>query len=390
MAMRAETIEIGIYGLALGLFGLLGYEFYRKTMEKPEGPRDGSAWKKLRKDLKDVGEKNHGDGLAWRYGAKELPWWERIQHANWTGKLPPKPIDVVTHKESDEPPPPVVTPIAELVELLAILANGTDVARIQIRYKDANVQVPSTTDTTASGTGGAAVGAGPMDVTPNAGGGMNSAVGAPFHSLVAGDTLFPPYQAIRFVGVDLNGPAALFERPDPDPAKKALIKERLARNELALSEDHVVAADIAKLGGRRRASSKSSKERAWVKPPGDETTVMNDVWMISKRDNQRIQIDYNRILTEDIVIEDYRGRKDRKTGERLKGVTVSNVSRTAARFGVKKGDILIAVNGQRVTGKANAINTGKKQYNRGIRTFDLKFLTSGGREVIRTYRAPDK
>ena len=45
--------------------------------------------------------------------------------------------------------------------------------------------------------------------------------------------------------------------------------------------------------------------------------------------------------------------------------------------------------GLKLARPANALNVGRKQYDRGVRTFELTFQ-SGGREVVRTYTAPEK
>jgi hypothetical protein len=59
------------------------------------------------------------------------------------------------------------------------------------------------------------------------------------------------------------------------------------------------------------------------------------------------------------------------------------------RFGVQQNDLILSINGTPVSTKADAIHVGKKLYNRGVRTFVVKML-SDGREVERTYQAPDR
>jgi hypothetical protein len=79
-----------------------------------------------------------------------------------------------------------------------------------------------------------------------------------------------------------------------------------------------------------------------------------------------------------------------RTGSGQRGLQVMNVStEIQQRFGVQQGELILAVNGTPVTTKAQAVNTGKKMYNRGVRRFVVTFL-SNGREIERTYQAPDK
>ena len=59
------------------------------------------------------------------------------------------------------------------------------------------------------------------------------------------------------------------------------------------------------------------------------------------------------------------------------------------RFGVQVGDLILAVNGQSVSTKAQAVTVGKKLYRRGVRRFTVTLL-SNGQEIERIYQAPDQ
>jgi hypothetical protein len=79
-----------------------------------------------------------------------------------------------------------------------------------------------------------------------------------------------------------------------------------------------------------------------------------------------------------------------KTGSGLKGVVFRNIEPgIAQKFGVAQGEVLISLNDEKVETKADALAVGKRQYNRGTRTFVAKFL-SNGQVIERSYQLPDR
>ena len=395
--MRTETLEIGCYALAVGLLGLLFWEGYNnKNTPWQHGPKNKKAWLELRDKLRKQADAIQPDREQWSYTQQHKEWWATIKSANLIGKKPEK-------KEEDEgktgpeekvtEAPKVVEPIGDILELTTVLA-GDGVARIKVRYKR-GVESPE-----------AAPSAVPMDVT--AGGAVaSSSVGQPFHDLQAGEALYKPFDYIKFKGIDFVDAAAVFVQPNPnykgkegeekdENGEKKTVEQKLHLFEVGLSEEFVEGGTAKAIGAQQRASTKSSKrERKWKNPGDKSAEVEPNVWMISQKDSANIERDYNRLLTEDFQTDDYVGRplrvggKRGKKGERIRGVSFKRVSQNAARFGIKSGDVLIKVNGEKVTSRANAIKVGKAQHQRGIRTFELTFWSSG-REVVRTYRAPDK
>ena len=59
------------------------------------------------------------------------------------------------------------------------------------------------------------------------------------------------------------------------------------------------------------------------------------------------------------------------------------------RDGVQTGDVLLKINGRKISSKAQATNMVKKDYQRGVRTFATEWL-SNGQVVERVYQAPDR
>lgn len=393
--MRTETIEFGIYGVAVALLGLLVWKGWETKNDLGEGwkygPKDKKEFTKLRDDLEAAGNEEQPDEKRLSYSSGWIDWWKTVQTANWTGKLPPPPpVTVDPTTEVEEKVEEVLEPLGDLMEVTAIMAgNGDDATRIVIRYKR-DVTPPASAPALGSGTSTNGTGAMPSDFTNSA---VSDATGQPFHTLIPGDRLWKPLNSIQFKGVDLfKVPlTAIFTRPKANGKDGETVDQELALAQLGLG-DAIDDETKSELGASSSVSSSKSdgiKERKW-QSPGERTTRVGDVWMISERDSGAFETDYDRILTEDFVTNDYISRKaDKKTGERIRGVSFTRVSDSVRRFGVQSGDVLIAVNGQSVTSKANAMNVGRKQYDRGVRTFELEFL-SGGRKVTRTYTAPQK
>lgn len=382
--MRTETIEIACYGLFAGLFGLLVWEGWKtRTAVWKDGPNSPKEWKRLREDLQKNGEKKQPDDDQWKYTTRYREWWQAIERANWTGKLPPKPVDPTVDDGPKAPPPPkVLTPLTEILELKTIIANGVDENRIKIQYKDPNVRVPSGSTAALP------------DAMASAGPATATTTGLPFQDLVAGDPLYPPHETTKFARVDIQGSGAyaVFTRPSPEEEGKT-VEDRITLLELGLSGDHVDEKTIANIGGTTTSTSDNEvadASRPWQDPGRYTKMTGQNIWMISKGDTDSLQGDYERILTEDFQIEDWVSRRaDKKSGKKMRGVAFGKVSRDAQRFGVRRGDVLIKVNGERVTSRASAIKVGRRQYQRGVRNYKLTFL-SNGQEVVRAYRAPDK
>jgi len=128
--------------------------------------------------------------------------------------------------------------------------------------------------------------------------------------------------------------------------------------------------------------------------PGEKTKKIGDVWQVSVSDQKYLSSPAE--LLEDVAVQDFSeewedpSNPGSGTKVRVKGVAIRKISPALRRFGVTEGEILIKINGLPVSGRANAMNVGKKEYNRGVRTFALTFLNNFGREVIRSYQAPNK
>ena len=109
-------------------------------------------------------------------------------------------------------------------------------------------------------------------------------------------------------------------------------------------------------------------------------------FMISRQDDTLIRQDPQKLLDQ-VTIRTYRS----STGNRSRnGVQLLNVDpELGRRFGVHSGDVILEVNGTPVTSRAQAVDVGTKQYQKGVRLFRVRMM-SMGRIEERIYRAPDK
>jgi len=104
-------------------------------------------------------------------------------------------------------------------------------------------------------------------------------------------------------------------------------------------------------------------------------------WAISREDDAYLREHIERVL-EDIGLEPFRGSKYR-------GLRLTRVPDRLRRFGIVAGDVILAVNAVPVDTRAEAIRVGRKQHDRGVRTFRVELL-SHGRLEQRTFLAPDE
>ncbi len=105
--------------------------------------------------------------------------------------------------------------------------------------------------------------------------------------------------------------------------------------------------------------------------------------VISKDDVALVRVDgLQRIFHEDLSLSGYASRGG------VRGVQVRRASKRMKGLGVIPGDVIVGVNGESVETKAKALVVLRRLYKRGVRSFDIKFV-SRGRQVTRTYRVPD-
>jgi hypothetical protein len=163
-------------------------------------------------------------------------------------------------------------------------------------------------------------------------------------------------------------------------------EEELLKTSMNLSQD--VLRELRRLEGRDGEVAAKTTQAAEV-PKGawvdvEETTQIGGVRHIGRKDEQRFREQGDEMFAQ-LNLDTYVSQR----GD-VRGLQVRNVDPQLSRqFGVGQGDVLLEVNGRPVRTKAQAIQQGKQDYERGVRTFVTKWL-SNGQVIERTYQAPDR
>jgi hypothetical protein len=445
-------IPLLLYTVSLGLFGWSGWKVYQAVPLWKNEARE-AATRRGQQDAKDRIGGGRGQGRLsadWVYSKPTAPWWQTFKTVNLIGKLPPPPVDPTKSPTGSIPPPPVldIRPLEDVIELVSLVYDGKEGGRggnthVVLRYKpEANVELPEwvvrensppvaaagapVARDTVRGQGGGQVGRGvgapqpaptvPAAAIPNRAGRPNPPTTAtPMPTSMTGreilqkvwvddqgdmrrsSTLWPVrgndgkvFGTVKLVRVAPDAQTAYFVRvlPPAAPGQTAPEpkEERLLKTAMNLRQD--VLEELHRLQGRSAsepsptAAAKPAASSAWQDVP--ETTRTGNQWQLSRKDEQRIRENPDQLF-EQFSVETYVGRSGA-----VRGVTFRSVEpQLAQRFGVAPGEVLIEVNGRTVESKAQALQFGKADYGRGVRTFVTKWL-SNGQVVERVYQAPDR
>ena len=388
---------------------------------------------------------------SWNYGGASAAWWAGFGKANLIGKLPPPPPDVAKGPNggSDQPEVPKqapLRPLAEVIELVSLVYDGKSdgkggTSHVILRFKpDVLVEPPEwwVRENTV------AVGSGPnrlMDSvrTPGPGRPNTPATTAPGTArptgspnpaqpvrpggaLPVGNNSSEKVQRVwvqddgdprrssflwtvkstdgrevgkvRLVRVASDAQSAFFVRELP-PAKageppQVQPEEELIKTSMNIPQE--VLAEMRRLqggsgrigqGGQGSGPAPAAANGQWIDQP--MTSRVGNQFNIGRDDEKQFR-ERSDELFERLDVDTYVS----KTSS-MRGVYVRNVEpELATKFGVSTGDVLLEVNGRKVESKAQAIQAGKADYNRGVRSFTTKWLTSSGQVVDRTYQAPDR
>lgn len=388
---------------------------------------------------------------SWNYGGPNAAWWAGFAKANLIGKLPPPPPDVAKGPNggSDQPEVPKqapLRPLAEVIELVSLVYDGKSdgkggTSHVILRFKpDVLVEPPEwwvRENTVAAGSGPNRL----MDSVRNPGPvrpntpaatapGTPRPTGSPTPTqpvrpggaLPVGNNSSEKVQRVwvqddgdprrssflwtvkstdgrevgkvRLVRVAADAQSAFFVRELP-PAKAGEPPQLQPEEELIKTSMNIpqeVLAEMRRLqggsgrtaqGGQGSGPAPAAANGQWIDQP--MTSRVGNQFNIG-RDDERQFRERSDELFERLDVDTYVS----KTSS-MRGVYVRNVEpELATKFGVATGDVLLEVNGRKVESKAQAIQAGKGDYNRGVRTFTTKWLTSSGQVVDRTYQAPDR
>jgi hypothetical protein len=383
-------INLLLYVAILGLLGGSGYQFLLAVND--DYTLDQQRTRKVHEDLLEKGAARLGqDGGGPLYD--NSPLWEKFATANFTGKEPPAPVVEPTPDENTQADLGPQIPLEEIFALICIVYDG-DQSRAVIRYKDgADVEPPPEMAGRLSSGASTVPQLTPGRPGPGRPGPSRRGPQVPSFANQQGlvqhleleDTLWKRYDYIRFVRVADDASHAYFVREDPNVEQKDWKEETLYPEVLDLPQEVLAALSEGGVDVRRTAVREDVKPEpsGWV--PSDETTQLErNRFNIGNRDRELFQRDPNRIFNQDIGTANYRSPNGT-----TRGVRITSIAKGYERFGVQEGEIITAINGNPVGSKTEAIKVGKRLYRRGVRTFNVEFL-SRGRSVTRTYVAPDE
>lgn len=399
--MRFPTgLLLYLCSAALGL-GCV-WTFYQTMNRQPEVTQQQMV--EQTKTLINKGRSQTPEDRLDDYSKASLSWWQSFKEANFIGVLPPEP-EVEKPPEEPAPPPVEKTPIEEILDVVCIVYSPPDDSRCVVRYKPtANVTPPP--DVVGTGRAGAAAAPvrGPADVTrpPATPGAKPPHAPAPtpmpafggddggwIQIVEEGGALWPQYEHIKLARVDPSGLSVYFTRTGTAEGE-APAEEKVFRNELGLDKEVLAALEqggVATTGPRPVTSQPtegSPDASDWIEV--EETRAVSpNVWHVSRKDNDFIRDNAQTVFNEDLGLRNYQSR-----GGAVSGLQITKVSPRIQQFGIQTGDVLLEVNGVPVKSRAQAMQVGKEQYQKGVREFRAKFMTRWGRVEERVYHAPEK
>jgi len=398
-------INFLLYTLSAALLGGVGWVFYQAIVEAPKKQRTPSEVKADVESLITSGQKKQPPESSWHYG--DAAWWSKLKVVNWIGKLPPK-VEITTPSQPTKPVETKDTSLDVVLNAIAIVYHGP-ASKAVIRYKPtAGVTPPADfmrtgpSDVISTPVGPGAGGRPPVPGGSRSGSPMPSASVDPnsalVHHLKLEDTLWSPYQNVRLVAISADAQVLTFLREKDGVPKEEWKKEEVFRNELGLPDD--VNRALAKWLGVGGTASRPVAATRGSRQPGPEQPVRSagsgwqpvettreldpGQWHISERDYRYLTENSERIVNEDVVVTPYRSPQGSRAG-----LQVVKVSKELAQYGIQSNDVILSINGEPVTSKAQAVQASRKQYDRGTREFVVEVL-SRGQISQRTFHAPNR
>jgi hypothetical protein len=432
-----------LYLVSTGLLGGAGYTFYRTFPDQTTEARmvrHNNGLKEARDLLSKAKDPQARSDRTWNYAGK---WWkDGFMAANVLGKEKPK--DPTGGPDPTKPVAPTTTtqPLADIIELVTVMYGASapgdpnlgkydpssgkgDRSHVIVRYKGQvtppdwyqreNQPVTSSSSApagpgdsvaaTQSGApargpqrGGVRGGAGPRPATPMPGANASTAGAEILQRVwVAGDgtphfenMLWAPYSDIKLVRVDPDSRYAVFVRvpPPPKAGEKPVepAEEQLFQTSVPMSQE--MAKAMYEILRQPDPTQKKNDKPAvvesgqWIDTNDGTTQKINGAYQVGRKDRDMFGGDA-KFFEQNVNAESY-------VSKSVRGLMIKNVnSQIASRFGISAGEVVIAVNGESVETRADAMATGKRQYDRGTRTFVVTFLSNGQR-IDRSYQMPPR
>ncbi|MFO1051383.1 MAG: hypothetical protein U1F36_04155 [Planctomycetota bacterium] len=380
-----------VWLLALGLFGASAWQFTQAYKERKAN--EEQLAEKTAKEVFDtrieLGKSKAGKVAVGPNYAEPKAFWDAVKSANFNGKEPPKPVEQTPVNPVDsQPVAPTKTPLDDIFVISLLVADGPE-SRVVVRYRPAaNVTppadaVPPATALDSVPSPAAAGGARPIAM-PTAGDGLG-----PVQHLMIGDHLWRPYENIKLKRVDQSGDFAVFVREDPKVEEAKWEEEKLYKAVLELPQS--VIQKLIEIGAANQSEVRrpedgshpevTSQASGWI--AGSETRQIDGRIYIGTGDADRFNRDSS-LFTEQFGTQSYRSSYGGMTG-----VRITRVPSELRSYGVQENDIVIAVNGEKVAGKPEALALGRRLYDRGVRNFEVRILRQGS-ETTLTYVVPER
>jgi hypothetical protein len=419
-------ISLLLYGASVGLFGAASWSVYTMLPLLNAETRQ-AAIARGQKGADSALTRVKGQtppSAEWQYGAD---WWADFKTVNLRGALPPKPVEEVQAPAKVEERAVELPPVHRIVELISLVYDGQEGGRggnthVIVRYlPEANVQPPEwyLREMPTAAAGAAPMAAAPRDAVPgrpprpatlpvaNASRPAPGKSPTPMPTSLIGReivqkiwiqsdgdprrvaTLWPPFDDIRLVRVAPDAQTAFFTRTpqkqDGEATPPPPVEEEVIKSSLNLSQD--VLRELRRVQGMEmpRAdkiqSTPQAKAGVWMDV--EETTQVGNVRHIGRADARRMQ-------NSDEVFDSVHFDTYVSTTGNTRGLIVKRLDpQLSARFGIQASDVLLEVNNRAVQTKEQALQFGKSEYRKGVRTFTTKWL-SNGQVVERVYQAQDR
>jgi hypothetical protein len=325
---QAKTL---LWVLNLTAVVLVGYTFYGIYMKKKAGalaPKSPEEWKKLMRS-EDRSEASPTD--AQRAPLKDF---SAVWSYDVTGKETAVASTLAADKAAATPPPAAVKPIEEVLEVKQIFAPSGAV----VNYKADSSALENLSQKLLS----------------------------------VGSVLKTPYDAEPYNGKVLNITADAVEFQWGKDKSQVKIKRTGPGQRVAPLATGAVA-----------DSQQQSILSRFQEPPETTTQAAPNHYVLSAEDQQNFSSNYETLLAAEAKITPIPG-KDRKTQLKLE---LKKTDGRLAEFGFESGDVLISINGQAVSTKAQAINYVRNNSNMPSYTV---VIDRRGNKISKTIYAPKK
>lgn len=391
--MSRFPLNFTLWLLGLILAGGSGWQFWQALKERKAnaGNKTQTLANEAFERLIEAGKGRAGKVAVGPNYAEPVEFWDAFKTANFTGKEPPKPVVADAAPVVDTTPKePIQTPLDDIFVIAVLVSAGPD-SRVVIRYKPgANVTPPPDAVPPAAAADSVAApaptsGPRPVQPFPTAGDGLGAV-----HHLMIGDRLWKPHDTIKLLRVDQSGDFAVFVREDANKPETEWKQEEVDKAVLELPPEVLkklregLKVDVSRAEmrdpGAGAGEGQAPNSLEWIE--AQETSQREDGrWHIGSNDRESFRTD-PRVFSERLATQSWRSLSGNMTG-----VRITRVPPELRGYGVSEGEIIIALNGESVAGKSEAISIGRRLYDRGVRVFDVTFL-SHGRQVTRSYVAP--